>query len=85
MKSLSLTLLLTLCASCAPQTRNVMVPPKVPLELRQPCAGPDLRVETAADVSRVLVGYGEALACANGRIVAIDEILRAGKVSGEAS
>lgn len=76
MKHPSILLSLTLCAACAPEIRTVMVTPEVPAALRQPCPGPSLTASTAAEVARVLVGYDEALTCANGRIRAIDEVLK---------
>lgn len=79
-----ISLSLILCAACAPETRTVMMVPRVPDELRQPCRGPSLAAKTAAQVARVLVGYDEALTCANGRIRAIDEVLKEAEQGGGA-
>lgn len=53
----------------------MIVPPEVPTEIRKPCEGPKPKAQTTAQLARLLVDYDEALGCANGRIVAIDQIL----------
>lgn len=52
-----------------------LVGPTVPTELRQPCEAGAREYETLRDVALILTDHVEALDCANGRILAIDEIL----------
>lgn len=52
-----------------------LVGPTVPTELRQPCLVEARDYETLRDVALILTDHVEALDCANGRIVAIDEIM----------
>lgn len=66
---------LPILAACSPQTE--LVGPTVPAELRQPCEASGREVDTLRDVALVLTDYAESLDCANGRILAIDEILSA--------
>jgi hypothetical protein len=64
----------TFLTGCA--TPDVVIRmPEVTPELRRICEGPELSAETLRDLAAILVDYDQALTCANGRIIAIDEIL----------
>lgn len=53
-----------------------MVAPDIPADLRSPCPGPKLAgLATVGDISDLLLGYDEALTCANGKIRAVDQLL----------
>lgn len=58
-------------------TKIVTRPPDVPAELLRPVPRPDLTANDATDVAKIIVGYDQALDTANGRIVAIGDILAA--------
>ena len=60
-------------SACSQATE--FVGPQVPADLRQPCELPDREVVGLRDVALLLTDYAETADCANGRIVAIDEIL----------
>lgn len=64
-----------LIASCGAKTEYRNVTPDVPAELRTPVPVPERKAETLADVGVILTDHVEALGEANGKIVAIDNIL----------
>lgn len=61
-----------------------MVVPDVPAELRTPEVVPAREAATLKDVALLLTDYAEALDGANGKIVAIDEILSAAEAQARA-
>lgn len=63
-----------LLTACAPDPQVVLRAPEIPAELLTPEPVPARPAETLADVGLLLVDYDEALARANGKIVAIGEI-----------
>lgn len=69
-----LTGLLLTCAACS-QMETTLISPKVPAELRQPVEVQLRDATSLRDVALILTDYVEALEAANGKIVAIDEIL----------
>ncbi len=51
--------------------------PDVPTELRTPCTVEARTYDTLADVALLMADHVEGLDCANGKIVATDQILTA--------
>lgn len=56
-------------------TSTQFIAPAVPQELREPCYAPKRERGSLRDVALILTDHVEALDCANGRIIAIDEVL----------
>ncbi len=73
---------LCLIASCGPENEIEYVTPDVPAELRTPVPVPKRKAETLADVGVILTDHVQALGKANGKIVAIDEILTCAETQG---
>jgi hypothetical protein len=68
-------LLLPGCAS-PPEPRNVYLTPVVPADLRVGCPGPEWSAVTSdGALSQAIIEVVGALACANGKILAVDRIL----------
>ena len=65
---------LAFLSDCTPQTRTLV--PVVPTELREPCPVSDRRAETVRDLAVLAAEHLDTAQCANGRIAAIDTILR---------
>jgi len=64
-------------------TETRLIVPPVPGDLRRPVPAPALEAKTVGDIAAVLVGFEGALTTANGRIVAIDCILRDAEAEAE--
>lgn len=72
-----------LLGGCDRPARVELVTPYVPAELRQPCPAPKLRdIVTEGQAADAIIGLRRALGCANGRIVALDEVLVAAESVG---
>lgn len=71
-------------ASCsAPAVETRVVVPEVPADLRAPCLVSSRDYSTLKDVALILTDHVEALDCANGKIVAIDDILTAAEAASK--
>ena len=71
---LCLPLLLTGCFELGSEA--VVLPPRVPADLLQPCAGYTGPVpQTEGQISEALIAEAKGRGCANGKLAAIAEIL----------
>ena len=65
----------TLLSACAHDPEVVLQAPEIPADLLTPEQVPARAVETLSDVGLLLVDFNEALGRANGKLIAIGEIV----------
>lgn len=67
---------LLILSACSERTVTHLKIPEVPAKLRTPCQVQERPYGTLNDVGLILTDHVEALDCANGKIGAIDKILK---------
>lgn len=66
---------LSACSASGTEIRRQIVLPPIPDDLTEVCLPVDREIQSIQDIELLLVDQEEALGCANGKLVAIREIL----------